>query len=90
MFSEIVVSLTPWGIHRVRPLEPALRELYRTKEFKVAFCLEVSNRTGLEDKDRLILGMEKIVGTGLYDFLPCPPLIFSRSVVSYHCHWTWQ
>ena len=88
-FSEIVVSLAPWGIHRVGPLEPALRELYRTKEFTVTFCLEISNWTGLEE-DRLILGMKKTFGTGLYDFLPCPPLVFSRAVVSYHLHWTWQ
>ena len=88
VFSEIVISLAPWSIHRVRPLEPALRELYRTKRFKVAFCLEVSSWVEVEEgQHRLTLEMETAVGIGLYNFLPCPPLIFSRVVVYHDCPW---
>ena len=88
VFSEIVVSLGWWDIHYVQLLEPALRELYRTKEFRVAFCLEVSSwMEEMGQSERELTRMKALVGTGLYDFLPCPPSIFYRMVVKYGCHW---
>ena len=60
-----------------------IRYFYELKEFKVAFCLEASERSRVEELHALKVDTEKAVAAGLYDFLPCPSLVFSRAAASY-------
>ena len=56
-----------------------IRELYGIREFSVAFCLEVLGTSpGAEGQRKLALNTNEAVAAGLYDFLPRPPLVFSR------------
>lgn len=62
----------------------AVRELHDIKEFKATFCLET-----IEEKLHVLtLNTEKAVAAGLYDFLPRPPLVFSRTVAwGFSCYY---
>ena len=88
VFSEIVIVFSELDVFRARPLEPILRELYRTKEFRVAFCLETLEELRAESLRKLTLDTGAAVRAGLYDFLPCPPLVFSRTMADNDDHWT--
>ena len=58
-----------------------MRELYNIKEYRAVFCLEAREALGEEKLHILGLNTEKAVAAGLYDFLPCPPLVISRTFV---------
>ena len=60
-----------------------LREMYEVKEFRVAFRLETLEVLRVPNSCRLTSETRKAVTAGTYDFLPCPPLIFSRTVTKY-------
>ena len=78
-FREIVVVFYENGIGASSEI-PAreVRELYEIKEFSVAFCLVANEASRAENQRILALETERAVAAGLYDFLPRPPLVFSR------------
>ena len=64
-------------------LARAIRELYGIKEFHVAFCLESLENSKADLQRKLAEETEGAVAAGLYDFLPRPPLVVSRTVAKY-------
>lgn len=83
-FSEIVVVFprmeTPWP---PPVLVEALREMCVIKEFRVAFCLETSEMLGAPGLHHMTLETMAAAAGGTFDFLPCPPLVFSRTVTRF-------
>ncbi|KAF9783228.1 hypothetical protein BJ322DRAFT_142498 [Thelephora terrestris] len=80
VFHEIVVIFSEREVDRQSEnLAGKIRELYGIREFSVAFCLEVLGTSpGAEGQHKLALNTNEAVAAGLYDFLPRPPLVFSR------------
>ena len=83
VFSEIVFVFADDIYHPPEVLASVIRDFYGIKEFRMAFCLEASERSRAEELHALRVDTEKAAAAGLYDFLPCPPLVFSRTVASY-------
>ena len=82
-FSEVVVIFPEGGFRRVpERLVSVLREMYEIKKFRVAFCLELAERR-MPYAHRLTLEVEEGVAAGIYDFLPCPPSVFFRTMTRY-------
>ena len=81
-FSEIVVVFREGICCRPDPwrLAPVLRGLYGIKEFSLAFCLEAPETLRVEKQRTLKASTDRAVAAGLYDFLPCPPLVFSSTI----------
>jgi hypothetical protein len=77
VFSEIVVVFS--GVEArwpPRDLAERLHEIYKIREFRVAFCLETAERLGVSSLRIMKSTMQAEVAKGSYDFLPCPPLVF--------------
>jgi len=72
VFSEDEVRWPPWGLANL------LREVHKIKEFRLAFCLETTERLRAANLRYLTLATQAEVAKGSYDFLPRPPLVFSR------------
>jgi len=66
-----------------RGLGEVLREMYEIKEFRVDFCLETLEELRAQNVHQLTLEARVSAAGGAYDFLPCPPLVFSRTVTRY-------
>ena len=66
-----------------RGLDEVLREMHEIKGFRVAFCLETLEELGEQNLHQLTLETRASAAAGAYDFLPCPPLVFSRTVTRY-------
>jgi hypothetical protein len=81
-FSEIVIVFVTASCWQ-KSLAEVLVQLYKIKEFRVVFCLQVSEESRALLLQRLTLGTRKAVAEGTYDFLPCPPLVCSRPVSSF-------
>ena len=83
-FFEIVVIFSENETGRPsESLAGLVRELYVIKEFSVAFCMETLLETSrAENQRKLTLETERAVAAGLYGFLPRPPLVFFRRLVS--------
>ena len=82
--SEIVVIFSESEADRPSgSFDFILRELYRIREFTVAFCLEAYETLRVESQRKLTLETERAVAAGAYDFLPRPPLVFSRTFRDY-------
>jgi hypothetical protein len=71
------VGWSPQGLAQV------LCEMYEIKEFKVAFCLETLEELRVQNLHHLTLEVKAAVAGGTFDFLPCSPLVFSRTVTCY-------
>ena len=85
-FSEIIVLFPHWKAHCISGILPrTLRKMYEIKEFRVSFCLETVEQSRVLDLHLLTQRTKAAVEEGAYDFLPCPPLVFSRAVVGYQC-----
>jgi hypothetical protein len=54
--------------------------MYEIREFRVAFCLETTERFGVLNSQDLESAMQVEVAKSSYDFLPHPPLVFSRTL----------
>jgi hypothetical protein len=81
-FSEIVIVISEDEVHSLsRRLPFIVREVHKVKEFRVAFCLEALEESREAGLSTLTLETEAAVAAGLYFFLPCPPSVFSRTVV---------
>jgi len=79
VFSEIVVVFSTKGLyHSPRGFASTLHEMYRIRQFKAAFCLETLGGSTVGDLHALVLKTRAAVVEGTYDFLPCPPSVFSR------------
>ena len=86
VFAEIVVVFSAREVHYPpRVVASILREMYEIKEFKVAFCLEAPEELRTSKSHCLALEIRDAVVAGAYDFLPCPPVVFSRTVTRYDC-----
>jgi len=84
VFSELVVVFSEGEAHCPSgDLACALREMHTIKGFRVAFCLEVLEELRVLGLHRLTLETRAATVAGTYDFLPCPPLVFSRAVTRY-------
>jgi hypothetical protein len=84
VFSEIVIIFSGSDVYRPpETLASVIREFCGTRELRVAFCLETSKESEVEGLRKLTLETERTAAAGLYDFLPCPPLVFSRAVTKY-------
>ena len=84
VFSEFVVVFSEGEAHCPSgDLACALREVHEIKGFRVAFCLEALEELRVPCLHRLTLGTRTAIAAGTYDFLPCPPLVFSRTVARY-------
>ena len=84
VFSEIVIILSERDVYQNPELVASvMREFRVTKHWRIVFCLEMSERFRADKLRRLALGTERAVAVGVYDFLPSPPLVFSRTVVNY-------
>jgi len=82
VFSEIVVVFSVDDISwPPTNLAEMLREMYKIRRFRVAFCLE-AEAIRASNLRPLRLATEADVMNGFYDFLPCPPVIFSRGLQS--------
>ena len=80
VFSEVVIIFTGGDVYCPSgSLPPVIREICGTKEFRVAFCLETSEKSRTESLRKLTLETEKAAAAGVYHFLPRPPLAPSRS-----------
>ena len=77
VFSEVDVRWPPKGLDKV------LRELYGVKRFQVAFCLETLEKFMAHNLHQLTLETKRAAAVGTYDFLPSPPLVFSRTATMY-------
>lgn len=72
MFSEEGIFWLPPGLADI------LREMYEIKPFRVAFCLETMDEV-LNSKLRALRSATRAeVARGSFDFLPHPPVVFSR------------
>jgi len=87
-FSEIIITF-PEGRHLPALLGEALRELYKIRDFRAVFCLETLEELRLPNLQRLTSEARVAAAEGAFDFLPCPPLIFSREVTRYHHSMNW-
>jgi len=83
VFSEIVVVFSaddvcwpPCGLAEM------LHEMYEIREFRVAFCLE-AEEIRASNLRTLKSATQADVANGSYDFLPGPPVIFSRNLAKY-------
>ena len=84
VFCEIVVVFSWREIDWISEgLARILREMYDVREFKLAFCLEGLEGWRVLYTDRLASNTRAAVAAGTYDFLPCPPSVFSRTVMRY-------
>ena len=83
VFSEVVVIFSGRETDsRSSDVSYRLRDLYRIREFSVRFFLEAFGSPAAirdESQRKLTLETEEAVAKGLYDFLPSPPLIFTRT-----------
>lgn len=88
VFSEIVAVFFTSEVGRPsESLACVVHELYKIKEFNVAFCLEaLETSVRMENQRKLTLETNEAMAAGLYDFLPCPPSVFSRPVLNYDLH----
>ena len=83
VFSEIVVVFSEWDEHCVSgTLARILHKMYEIKDFRVAFCLEALEPK-IPNLHELTLETKAAVRAGTYDFLPCPPSVFSRTATMY-------
>ena len=57
--------------------------MHEIKEFRVAFCLETLEKSRARDLQLLTLETRAAAAAGVYNFLPHPPLVFSRTVTEY-------
>jgi len=73
-----------------RGLVRALREIHGFEEFRVAFCLETSDGWMVSNLHRLTLATRAATTRGFFDFLPCPPSVFSRTVTRHDCFMTFD
>jgi hypothetical protein len=81
VFSEVVVLFDELDVRwPSRDLNEVLREMYKIKRFRVAFRLETLGELGTPSLHQLTLDTRAAVARGAYDFLPSPPLVFSRMV----------
>lgn len=84
VFSEIVVVFSERQVyHPLERLAWVLREMYEIKRFKVAFCLEALEESRAEKLHHLTLRTKEAAVAGTWDFLSCPPLVFSRTATRY-------
>ena len=84
VFSDIVVVFSEHEVRRLPTgLGGALHRMFKIRKFRVAFCLETMER--LEAHNLRLLMSEIEVGAlkGSLDFLPCPPVVFSRTLAKY-------
>lgn len=58
-----------------------LRELYRIREFGVVLCAKAPEAK--RELCQVILEQDKTAEEGTFDFLPRPPLVFSRTETLY-------
>ena len=83
-FSELVVVFSEGEAHCPSgDLACALREMHEIKEFRVLFCLETLEELRVSSLHRLTLQARAATVAGAYNFLPRPPLVFSRTVTKY-------
>ncbi|KAF9645693.1 hypothetical protein BDM02DRAFT_3189480 [Thelephora ganbajun] len=80
VFSEEEVQWPPLG------LAEALRGIYQVRAFRLAFCLETVEWVEAENLRALTSTTQADVANGFYDFLPCPPVVFSRTVAKLNRH----
>ena len=73
IFSEEEVLWPPWDLAEV------LREIHEIRKFHLAFCLETMERIRAMNLRALSLATQREVEKGTYDFLACPPAVFSRT-----------
>lgn len=89
-FSEIVFVFYESDVRNAWSMSDNLprlvRELYEIKECQVVFCLDALDESREALLHLLALKTERAVAAGLYDFLPCSPLVFSRRMTKDdHC-----
>jgi hypothetical protein len=61
-------------------LAEVLREIHGIRQFRLAFCLETTERFMSDGYLRaLVRRTQADVMEGFYDFLPSPPVVFSRA-----------
>ncbi|KAF9645592.1 hypothetical protein BDM02DRAFT_3262827 [Thelephora ganbajun] len=81
VFSEIVVVFSEQDVDwQPLGLAEVLHEIYEVRKFRLAFCLETIEQVRAEDLRVLVSATQADVMVGFYDFLPCPPIVFSRTV----------
>ena len=79
IFSEEEVRRPPLGLASV------LREMYEVREFRVVYCLETIERIEASMMQALTLEVRVETALGSFDFLPCLPLVSSRTLSKYDC-----
>lgn len=83
-FTEIVIIFSGRDVYRPsESLASIVREFCKIKEFRVAFCLETLGDSRAENLRMLTLETERAAVAGLYNFLPCPPMVFACSMTRY-------
>lgn len=85
-FCEVVLIFTEKEVsfQSMTTLARWMRELRKTRGTRTVFCLEASEALRREKLHMLALETEKAVAAGLYWFLACPPLVFSRTLAKCH------
>lgn len=61
-----------------------LREISEVGRSRLAFCLETEEEIRAEKLRALTLATQEDVVNGFYDFLPCPPVVFSRTLAQHN------
>lgn len=83
-FSEVVVVFYELDVRwPPRGLNEVLREMYKIKRFRVAFCLETQEELRAQGLHRLTMDTGAAAAGGAYEFLPSPPSVFSRRGTRY-------
>ena len=81
LFSDNVIVLTkevvPWSSWAGAD---AFREMYEIKKFRLIFCLEMLDASRVSNPRDMIMAVQGELAEGSFDFLPCPPLVLSRTV----------
>lgn len=84
VFSEVLVVFSEEQVRSPPPgLGDTLREMYGIREFRVTLCLETIERTGASNLRALMSQTQAEVDKGSFNFLPSPPLVFSRTLTKY-------
>ena len=83
-FSEIVLVLSEREVcFSLWPPRALLREIHGVKGFRLAYCLEAPEELRVLHFPQLASKIEVEAVRGTFDFLPCSPLVFSRTVTGY-------
>lgn len=77
MFAE---DGTRWPSLGLGLIARELRGMYEIRQFRLGYCLETTGHLMSDHLRALTQSTQAEVADGYYDFLPSPPVVFSRAL----------